>query len=50
MLMAELKDYNADTVVRRYVNERSKAIKMLEKTFDTQLKSKDGIVTKIGSL
>jgi len=50
ILMAELKEFKADTVVRRYINEKTKAIKMLEKTFDTQLKSQGGLTTEIGSL
>jgi hypothetical protein len=50
ILMAELKETKADTVVARYLNEKSMAIKMLEKTFDTQLKSQGGLTTQIGSL
>jgi len=50
ILMAELKEVKADTVVSRYMNEKSKAIKMLEKTFDTQLKGQGGLTTEIGSL
>jgi len=50
LLISELKDMNVDTVVRRYYNERKKAIRMLEKTFDTQLNKDSGIVTNIGSL
>jgi hypothetical protein len=48
--MAELKEMKSDTVVRRYINEKSKAVKMLEKTFDTQLKGQGGLTTEIGSL
>jgi len=50
ILIAELKEVKADTVVNRYMNEKSKAIKMLEKTFDTQLKGQGGLTTEIGSL
>ena len=50
ILMAELKEMKSDTVVRRYINEKSNAVKMLEKTFDTQLKSQGGLTTEIGSL
>jgi hypothetical protein len=50
ILMAELKETKADTVVARYLNEKRMAIKMLEKTFDTQLKSQGGLTTQIGSL
>lgn len=50
ILMAELKETKADTVVARYLNGKSRAIKMLEKTFDTQLKSQGGLIAKIGSL
>jgi hypothetical protein len=50
ILMAELKEMKSDTVVRRYINEKSKAVKMLEKTFDTQLKGQGGLTTEIGSL
>jgi hypothetical protein len=50
ILMAELKETKADTVVSRYLNEKSMAIKMLEKTFDTQLKGQGGLTVEIGSL
>jgi hypothetical protein len=50
ILMAELKEVKEDTVVARYLNEKSMAIKMLEKTFDTQLKGQGGLTTQIGSL
>lgn len=50
ILMVELKETKADTVVARYLNEKRMAIKMLEKTFDTQLKSQGGLTTQIGSL
>jgi hypothetical protein len=50
ILIAELKETKADTVVARYLNQKSMAIKMLEKTFDTQLKGQGGLTTQIGSL
>tara|TARA_R110002096_G_scaffold385936_1_gene579836 strand:- start:941 stop:2071 length:1131 start_codon:yes stop_codon:yes gene_type:complete len=50
ILMVELKETKADTVVARYLNEKRMAIKMLEKTFDTQLKGQGGLTVEIGSL
>tara|TARA_R110002167_G_scaffold14373_5_gene58438 strand:+ start:526 stop:1656 length:1131 start_codon:yes stop_codon:yes gene_type:complete len=50
ILVGELKDTKADTVVKRYMDEKKKAITMLEKTFDTQLKSQGGLTVEIGSL
>lgn len=50
ILLSELKDMRVDSVVKRYHDERKNAVKMLEKTFDTQLKSKNGLTTEIGSL
>lgn len=50
ILMAELKSMETDTVLRRYYNEKKKAIKALEKTFDTQLNDHDGIYVKTSSV
>ena len=50
ILIEELKNTKADTVVKRYMDEKKKAITMLEKTFDTQLKSQGGLTVEIGSL
>jgi hypothetical protein len=50
ILVGELKDTKSDTVVKRYMDEKKKSIRMLEKTFDTQLKSQGGLTVEIGSL
>lgn len=50
ILLAELKNMNADTVVSRYYRERKKALKIIEKTFDTQLSDDEGIEISTGSL
>ena len=42
ILIAELKRTDADTVVKRYYDEKKKARMMLEKSFDTQLSQDDG--------
>ena len=41
ILMAEIKQKDADTVCSRYYSEKKKAIKQLQKTFDTQLDNND---------
>lgn len=43
VLLAELKRFDGDTVVSRYYRERKRAMKLLEKTFDTQL-SDNGLI------
>jgi hypothetical protein len=50
VLLTELKEMRTDSVVKRYHDEKKCAIKMLEKTFDTQLKSNKGFSTEIGSI
>ena len=50
VLISELKDMSTDTVVRRYYNQKKKAVRMLEETFDTQLNKDSGIMIDVGSL
>lgn len=50
LLLAETKDLTADTVVSRYHKEKAKAIKQLQRTFDTQLDNSNEIEISIGSL
>lgn len=50
MLIAELKNTQADTIVSRYHKERKKAIATMQKTFDTELNDHDGIEVTIGSV
>lgn len=50
MLIAELKNMQADTVVNRYHKEKKRAIATMRKTFDTQLNDHDGIEVTIGSV
>lgn len=50
MLIAETKNLQAETVIKRYHRERKKAINLMERTFDTQLNDHSGIEVKIGSV
>lgn len=50
VLMAELKDLRADTVITRFYRERKKALKQIEKTLDTQLSQGDGLDITTGSV
>lgn len=51
ILIAETKNTNAETVVKNYHRERSRVIKAMQKTFDTQLNDDEkGIKVKIGSV
>lgn len=51
MLLNELKRFDADTVVRRYFNEKKRAIKLVDRVYDTELSEKDGkLMVKIGSI
>lgn len=50
ILIAELKSMETDTVLRRYYNEKKRAIKAMEKTFDTQLNDHSGIYVKTSSV
>ena len=49
MLVAEVKNTTADTVVKRYLDEKKQAIKELRRTFDTQLGYNDYEV-KVGTI
>ena len=50
MLLAELKDMQNETVVRRYHRELKRVKGIMQKTFDNQLNDHDGIEVKIGSI
>lgn len=50
LLLAELKNMQGETIVRRFHREKKKAIEVLEKTFDTQLSKKQGMRVKLTSL
>jgi len=51
MLISELKRYDGDTVVRRYKHEKDRAMKLVERVYDTELSEKDGkLNVKIGSI
>lgn len=50
LLIAELKNMQAETIVRKYHRELKRAKAVLEKTFDTQLNDHDGIEIRIGSV
>ena len=43
MLIAELKDMKAETVVKKYHREKKRALDEIQRTFDTQLKPKRGL-------
>lgn len=50
MLLAELKDMQHETVIRRYHRELKRVKSAMQKTFDTQLNDHDGIEIKISSV
>lgn len=51
MLVNELKRFDGDTVVRRYTNEKKRAMKLVDKVYDTELSDKDGkLSVKVGSI
>lgn len=50
ILIQELKNMNAETVIRKYHREKNKAIEAMERTFDTQLNNRDGIEIDVGSV
>lgn len=51
MLISELKRFDGDTVVRRYANEKKRAMKLVERVYDTELSEKDGkLNVKVGSI
>jgi len=51
MLIGELKDTKANTICRKFYEEKKRAIRLLDKTFDNQLNKnkKGGITIKLGS-
>lgn len=50
MLIAELKNMSAETIIRRYHREKKRVIDVMQRTFDTQLNDHSGIEVKIGSV
>ena len=50
ILIAELRNMQADTVVRKYHREKKRAISVMERTFDTELNDHDGIEISISSV
>lgn len=49
ILMAELKSFDGDTVVRRYVNQKKQAMKLVSRVFDNELSEKrKGLSVKVG--
>lgn len=50
LLVFELKDQNANTIISRYKKERKKCIEAINNTFDNQLKVDEGVGFKIGSV
>ena len=50
LLISELKNTQADTVVSRYHREKKRALRAMEKTFDTQLSDKEGLEVRIGTM
>lgn len=50
LLISELKNTQADTVVSRYHKEKKRAITTMKKTFDTQLNDHDGLMVEIGTM
>ena len=50
LLLGELKRMDVDTVLRRYYNQKKKAMRAMQKTFDTQLNNHNGIEIKYSSL
>lgn len=50
VLLAELKRFDGDTVVSRYYREKKRAIKSLERTFDTQLSDNSKLEIKVSSV
>lgn len=49
MLIAEVKNMNAETMVRRYHRERKRVVEVMQRTFDTHLNDHEGIEIRIGS-
>lgn len=50
ILIAETKSMEADTVARRFHSEKKRAVKMLEKTFDTQLNDNSEMEIEYGTI
>ena len=50
ILIAELKDMQNETIVRKYHREKKKALDDIQKTFDTQLKPKQGLTITTSSI
>lgn len=50
LLVAETKNMQAETVIRRFHREKKKAVEAMERTFDTQLNNHDGFKIKVGSV
>lgn len=49
-LLAELKDMQHETIVRKYHREKKRAIEVMERTFDTKLNDHEGLRIKVGSV
>lgn len=50
MLISELKDMNYETVIKKYHREKKMALNQIQKTFDTQLKPKEGLSISTNSI
>jgi len=50
LLVTELKNKQADTVVSRYHREKKRALAAMQKTFDTQLNDEEGLEIRIGTV
>ena len=48
-LIAELKDMQNETTIRRYHREKKRVIESIERTFDTQLNNRDKFTIKVDS-
>jgi len=50
LLVTELKNNKANTVIYRYERERKRALAAMQKTFDTQLNDEEGLEIRIGTV
>lgn len=50
LLVTELKNNKANTVIYRYERERKRALAAMQKTFDTQLNDHEGLEVRIGTV
>lgn len=50
MLIAELKDMTAETIIKKYHREKKRALEEIQRTFDTQLKPKKGLTINVNSI